>query len=319
MESKRIMAVLAVILLAACLIVSITLVRVRYVTDYVPSEAIDDLVEIMARDGVMIDRDLISDTRMSGTVYMFDSDDYTRTVAELLGGSSVRDCFVIPNGELIVLENGSRCEFGRNFTFRYCESATEETFSPSIVELRSYARAREAVEDDPSVEAVRTFLDNGSRSFGERGELDVDVTIDELWEYDGVEYVLCSRTIDGVAITGNLVLCTVEGERVTSAYGTWCFFTTGSSYSAQLADVLNILFNVKKDLSTHAPSQSSSKEAAESEEYVTIEAIRSCYSLYFFGEEENFCLIPCWQITTDTRGELIYNAINGTLYTKTSE
>ena len=52
---------------------------------------------------------------------------------------------------------------------------------------------------------------------------------------------------------------------------------------------------------------------------VTIKSIKSCYSLYFFGQKENFCLIPCWQITTDTRGELIYNAINGELYTKILE
>lgn len=315
MESKRIMSVLAVILLIACVIVSVLLIRVRYDMDFVPSEAVDALVAIMERDGIRIDRNIVSEKRQNGSVYMFDSDGYTRTVAELLSGSAVRESYAIPDGELMILENGDRCEFGENFTFRY-EAKDASTFSPNIVELRYYARARLPKDEEVAVEAVRTFLNNGSRSFGNSRDLDVDVMIDEIWEYDGVDYVLCSRTIDDVVITGNLVLCTVENEKVTAAYGTWCFFTPGTSYSAQLADILNILFNVKKDLGTSPLSASSASGDEPERNPVTIEAIKSCYSLYFFGEERNFCLIPCWQITTDTRGELIYNAINGTLYTK---
>jgi len=315
MESKRIMGVLAAILLISCLIVTATLIRVRYDMDYVPAESVDDLVEIMARDGILIDRNIVSARREDGSVYVFDSEGYTRTVAELLSGSTVRDSYAIPDGELMVLDNGDRCEFNGNFTFRYKAKDADE-FSPNIVDLRRFAFPKLPKDAEITVEAVRLFLNNGSRAFSSSRELDVDVVIDEIWEYDGVDYVLCSRRIDGVAITGNLVLCTVEREKVTAAYGTWCFFTPGTSYSAQLTDVLNILFNVKKDLAVSGLSGNSGGSRIPQ---VTVESVKSCYSLYFFGEEENFCLIPCWQITTDTRGELIYNAINGTLYTKILE
>ena len=312
------MGLLAGILLIACLIVSVTLIRVRYDMDYVPAAAVDDLVEILGQEGIRIDRGIVSRKRENGTVYMFDSDGYTRTVASLLSCSAVQDCYVIPDGELMILENGDRCEFGVNFTFRY-EAKEASAFSPNIMELRYYANPRLPKDAELSVDAVRTFLNNGSRSFGSRRELDVDVMIDEIWEYEGVDYVLCSRTIDDVTITGNLVLCTVEDEKVTAAYGTWCFFTPGTSYSAQLADILNILFNVKKDLAPAPVSSADPSGTVQTSRTVTIESIKSCYSLYFFGEKRNFCLIPCWQITTDTRGELIYNAINGTLYTKILE
>lgn len=308
MENNRIMRFLAVILLIACGIVAVTLVRIRYDMDYVPAEAVEDLVAVMKRDGIRIDRSIISRKRENGSVYVFDSEGYTETVAELLSGSAVKESYAVPDGELVILENGDRCEFGENFTFRY-EAKNADSFSPNIVDLRRYANPRLPEEAGLAAEAVQTFLADGSRAFVGSRELDVELMIEEIWEYTGVEYVLCSRTIDDVGITGNLVLCTVENGKVTAAYGTWCFFTPGSSYSAQLADILNILFNVKKDL---APSLTGTAG-------VTIESIKSCYSLYFFGEEENFCLIPCWQITTDTRGELIYNAINGTMYTKTSE
>lgn len=305
MENNRILRMLAVILLIACGIVSVSLLRMLHNMNYIPSEAVEDLVEIMARDGILLDQDIVSEKREHGTVYLFDSDDYNRTVAELLGGAVVRDTYAIPHGELLILENGNRCEFTENFSFRYCADNADE-FSPDIVDLRYYGTPKTEEDAKTAVEAVRNFLGNGSRAFSGDRELRVDVEIDEIREVTGIEYVLCSRTIDGVKITGNLVLCTVKNGVVTAAYGTWCFFTEGTSYSAQLTDLLNILFNVKKHLTP-----------ADSE--ITIESIHSCYSLYFFGEEENFCLIPCWQITTDKRGDLIYNAIDGTLYTKTQE
>lgn len=317
MENNRIMRVLAVILLISCGIVSVTLLRLRHAIDYIPSEAVDDLVEIMERDGIVIDRNIVSEKREKGTVYMFDSDGYNRTVAELLSGSVIRDTYAIPDGELLILENGDSCEFTENFTFRYRADGADD-FSPNIIDLRYYARMKTEEESEGVVDAVRTFLGNGSRGFSGDAELRVSVEIDGIWEDSGIQYVLCSRTIDGVEITGNLVLCTVEDEKVTAAYGTWCFFTPGTSYPAQLSDVLNILFNVKKDLAP-ASSAGTGEGNGSDGKTVTIESIKSCYSLYFFGEEENFCLIPCWQITTDTRGELIYNAINGILYTKILE
>ncbi len=305
MENNRILRMLAVILLVACGIVSVSLFRMLHNMNYIPSDAVDDLVEIMARDGIRIDRDIVSEKRERGTVYLFDSDDYNRTVAELLGGAVVRDTYAIPHGELLVLENGNRCEFTENFMFRYRADGADE-FTPDPADLRYYGTPKTEETAETAVEAVRNFLGNGSRAFSGDGDVRVAVEIDGIWEESGIEYVLCSRTIDGVTITGNLVLCTVENGVVKAAYGTWCFFTEGTSYSAQLTDLLNILFNVKKHLTP-----------ADGE--ITIESIHSCYSLYFFGEEENFCLIPCWQITTDKRGDLIYNAIDGTLYTKIQE
>ena len=305
MENNRILRMLAVILLISCGIVSVSLFRMLHNMNYIPSDAVDNLVEIMARDGILLDRDIVSEKREHRTVYLFDSDDYNRTVAELLGGAAVKDVYAIPKGELLILENGNRCEFTQNFSFRYQTKGTEDV-PPDIVDLQYYGTPLTEEMAETTVAAVRNFLGNGSRAFSGGGELRGAVEIDGIWEKAGIEYVLCSRTIDGVTITGNLVLCTVENGIVTAAHGTWCFFTEGTSYSAQLTDLLNILFNVKKHLTP-----------ADGE--IIVESIHSCYSLYFFGEEEKFCLIPCWQITTDIRGDLIYNAIDGTLYTKIQE
>jgi hypothetical protein len=89
---------------------------------------------------------------------------------------------------------------------------------------------------------------------------------------------------------------------VTEAWGTWYFLTAAESYSAPLIDTLNILFNMKKEIGA-------------SEERVRVESVTLCYSLYFLGDREGFCLIPCWQVATDTRGSYLFNALDGTFYT----
>ncbi|MGN1410557.1 MAG: hypothetical protein ACI4XJ_10345, partial [Eubacteriales bacterium] len=105
------------------------------------------------------------------------------------------------------------------------------------------------------------------------------------------------------AINDNAVLCVIEGGEVIEALGTWCFLTLGEAYSAQLCDIINILFNVKKEIGAK-------------EDEVRVEAVGLCYSLYTYGDDGNFCLIPCWKVITDNAGEFIYNAINSTIYTK---
>lgn len=309
MENKRVLIVLAVVLAVSCIIVAGTLISVKWNISHIPGKSIDDLVEILENGNIHIDRGIITTKRERGMVYVFDSDGYNNTVAALLTGSKVKNTFVIPDGEMIVLENGDTVKFGKSFTFTY-QKPSADTFRPNIVELREYALpcTEESVPD--IVAAVSEFLDKGSSEFDSR-KMNISMNIDGIWEQDGRFYLLCSRQIDGVGITGNLVLCTVEDGIVTSAYGTWCFFTSGSSYSAQLTDILNILFNVKKDLRV-----SEAGNDGESTGNVTVLEIEHCYSLYFMENEESFCLIPCWQIATDQGVELIYNAIDGTLYTK---
>jgi len=151
-------------------------------------------------------------------------------------------------------------------------------------------------------------MDQGNREFEASDKIHIETVVDNVWENSGLYYALCTRTIDGIDITGNLVICVVSGDKVVEAYGNWCFLTLGESYSSQLSDMLNILFNVKNEISAAAGDVGDAEK-------VTIESIDLCYSLYFYGSEGNFCLMPCWKVVTDLYGNFIYNAINGELYT----
>ena len=107
------------------------------------------------------------------------------------------------------------------------------------------------------------------------------------------------------------MICLVENGIVMEAVGKWCFMHFGESYMTQLSDVTNILFMMKRTLvGRPRPGPGG---------YCRILGLERCYSLYFLAEGDGFCLIPCWRIETDTMGEFVYSALDGTLYTKMDE
>ena len=309
MERRKIMPALLAVLLAAAVFLAMYF-RVMYRNiNYLPDEALDNLCEILAEDHIYIDRNTVSLKRESGTIYVCESDGYSKNVAQQLGGSDIKYRFATPDGETMLLYNGAILEFASGFEFQYRadqtvsytdgtfdadDTAGMQTLAPGI------AKEAEAV--------VTAFLDGGSSGFDDRDQLNIVTEINNIYEKDGIYYVECVRTIDGLEITENRVVCVVRDGEVAEAFGKWCFLTLGQSYSSQLTDVLNILCSVKKEID-------GIRESGDTQR-VTVEGISRCYTLYYLGDDEGFCFIPCWQIVTDLYGEFIYNAVDGTLYTK---
>lgn len=305
MENKRIFTVLLLVLAAACVIMGVILVSVNREIGYLPEAAVDDLVEILGKAGITIDKATIPVKRERGSVYVCDSGNYDNTVAQLLGESNCARTYIIPDGKIIVLESGAMIEFGNNFSFRFFRDG-EASPLPDTIDLSKITNTLNQKKEKEISSLATDFLERGSKRFDGNGKVNVVTIVENVWEDSGKYYAMCTREIDGVEITNNTVMCTVEDGVVTEARGTWCFLTLCESYSAQLSDILNILFSVKKEI------------AAENKEDqpLRIESVEMCYSLYFFGDDDAFCLIPCFKITTDKMGEFIYNAIDSTLYTK---
>lgn len=302
MESKRITAALACILAAACVIVTVILVSVNRKINYLPESAVADIVAVLEAEDIRISPELIDTKREKRDVYVFSFEEYGDTVARRLGGNNISSKFTTPSGEIIQTDDGQLLEFGDGFYFRYSRDGERHIF-PLTEQLSAGTQISPSLKKEISDAAVK-FLDSGSRDQSFGSQMSIVTSVDAVCEYDGVYYAVCSRTIDGVRITDNTVVCAYSGGAVSDAEGVWCFFVEAEPYSAQLIDHLNILFNVKRDMPRTGDGQ------------ITITSISLCYSLYYYGDGDDFCLIPCWQVTTDTAGELIYNALDGTLYTK---
>lgn len=303
MEHKKILNVLILILALSCVIVSLVIVQLYREIYYLPDKSADDIVKVLAESNITVDKSLVDTKRERGNVYVCSSGDYYETVAALLASSKVKYAFVIPDGELVIMENGSRFEFGSGFSFRYARNEeADSTRNDGFAFSELYERPSKQKIDEISA-VVAEFMDRGSEEFKIGGSMDISTSVERVWEHDGKYYAICSRSIGGVEVNDNRVFCTVENGEVTAASGTWSFLTLGNSYSAQLCDSVNILFNVKKELGTP-------------QDRVVIEAIEQCYALYTYGDDEDLCLLPCYKVVTNNSGELIYNAIDGTIYTR---
>ena len=291
MESSRVVLTLTVILALSCLILGVMLAGIL--------REVDTLGEA----GIRADASLVSGRRETASVYVMDSADYARTVSSLLSGSRPAKSYAVPDGEILLMENGARLDFLADFSFRYSADG-EPIDAQRVMELSPPAELLSSERQERIRSIVSDFLDAGSRSFSTADARGVDVrcVTDEVWEKEGVEYALCSRTVDGIRIAANRVICVLDGDAVAEAWGVWYFLTPAETYSAQLIDTLNILFNMKKQIGKADPP-------------VTVESVSLCYSLRFRADRDGFCLIPCWQVTTDTMGRYLFNALDGAFYT----
>ncbi|MBQ8641034.1 MAG: hypothetical protein IJ480_02355 [Clostridia bacterium] len=313
MRQKRIMTVLLAVLCLAVCILSVNLI-VLYRNIYrIPEQAVKDLCHILSKEGIYLEEDLVPRSREDGIIYVSDGIGYEENAALLLSGSEIRSTYVIPDGQLFLHYDGDITEFTGGFGFHYRQAGldAEGRIAENNGEIRTFeslaAGLPELTEDGAAAQAAMAFLDRQDEQL--RQSVRIETVIASVRGDDnGRAYVQCLRQIDGVEITENAVICRVENGVVTEAAGKWCFMTFGESYVAQLSDITNILFMMKRTMAEETGLDS-----------CTIVGLERCYSLYFFSQDEGFCLIPCWRVETDTGGVLVYSALDGTLYTKMEE
>ena len=126
MEHKRIITVLICVLVASCVIVSGYVISINRESRYLPDKSVEDIVKILADENISIDPQLISTKTEVGNVYICGSpEEYSSTVAGLIEDCGVRYSFAVPDGDIIIMTNGARFEFGSEFSFRYSENGEE--------------------------------------------------------------------------------------------------------------------------------------------------------------------------------------------------
>lgn len=300
MKHNKLIVVLIVILLASVLTVFGILFSMKARTDYIPENSVETIVSILEQSGVDIDPAVIPRARGKSAVYVFSSEDYCKNVASSLGGAEVSADYITPDGEIVTLSNGARTDFGSSFSFHFYRDGITDSGLFSLTPTDDEAQVSEETEERVRW-IVSEFLSSGSTF--DTSSVNVSVSVDRIWAVGDVLFAICTRTIGTVEITGNSVICAVRGSQVAEAYGTWCFLTTAKIHYVNTCDIPDILFRFRS-------------EADENSSLVSIERIDMCYSFYFYGDSEDFCLIPCRKLVTDCMGEYIYNAIDGSLYTK---
>ena len=168
MQHRLINIFLIVLLAAVCIFLTVNLMILYRNSAHLPAEASNSIVSILASENIRISPSIISTKRESGTVYVCSSEDYSHTVAQLLGNSRVKYEYIIPDGSIYILENSARLDFGSNFSFSFSHDGSEG----SVHDVNAILEQADEVkgENRQQVEkAVADFLDSGSRKFNTSG------------------------------------------------------------------------------------------------------------------------------------------------------
>ena len=127
----------------------------------------------------------------------------------------------------------------------------------------------------------------------------------------GILYCTFAQDMRGTAVLNFISTLAVYGGEVIAVQGSWCFAQLDTSYSAQLLDQINILYNVKNRILEE-------REAGGSE-IVTVSALSLEYAAYFRSDTDHYYLIPVWQAEKDDGKSYIINAVDGAFYTNSGE
>lgn len=279
---------------------------------YPDANALQNTVEILARDGIHLTADQLSHANPDADIYAaILREDYYEAAAALFSASPIDNVFPTPRGVRILTEAGDSFSFGADYSVSYLRGGENreelvnlaeeipvqgEKLSPGSLKLR---KLRQNLKD--LLEAH--VGGSGTAAVGTR------LTFDEVYCMGDRYLVRCSQTVDGRLLLNHQVsaLCSAEGELLLLD-GTWSFLSLVRNYSAPLYDRINILFIEKdavEELRTHG-------EAAES---LTLESLSLCYVPSSAGEAESgeraVYFSPAWCIAYTDGTVHVYHGITG--------
>lgn len=283
---------------------------------YPDADTLQNAVEILARDGIHLTADQISQARPDADIYgAIMREDYYEAAAALFSASPIDNVFPTPRGVRILTEAGDSLSFGSDYSVSYLRGGENREMLVSLAE-QIPAQGEKLSPGSFKVRKLRQNLKDlleahvgagGTAAVGSR------LTFDEICRMGDYFLVRCSQTVDGRLLLDHRVsaLCSAEGE-VLFLDGTWSFLSLIRNYSAPLYDRINILFIEKDAVGELRPLG----EAAQS---LTLESLSLCYvptSSPGMSGESAVYFFPAWRIAYTDGTVRVYHGITGELIGK---
>lgn len=284
-------------------------------SDYIPDESVARLVTLLENDGITIADGALDQNKKSLVIYGGGMGDaYYADTATRISGDDVSLSFPAPSGVVLSMKNGDRCAFDGGFRIRY-EAAGFTTLlgeygflseDPSALGSRGTFAILSARETRALTDVVEAFLlrADGVTERSEQRAVRYEVLFCGADPETKVQYLVAVQTVEGVAVTNLCSAFAVLDGTVIGMSGEWAFAEIQSTYSAQLYDQINILYNVKERIAA---------EGKASPTVVT--SVSLVYAVYYHADASSFYLIPTWNVSTDSGESYLLNGVDGTFYT----
>ena len=331
---------LIAILIAANVFMLYNIARQDRTRNYIDEGEVADAVELLAERGLIVPEDCIPLRMFRARIWeSFYYDSYHAGVAEKLTGSTV-PLFLQSDSSLSgISEDGASVTFDAEFGFTYLQNVNSDTASYTDVTAESFKNPPVGVDEVPASRLrslsreAREFL---TPALPDDSPLDAEITGAFHDSETGLTHLLAEQTIDGHRIFSHLAVLTFDGDTLVRVQGRWYFAGLDESYTTTLQDQVTILFTDLDVLTSTMdeeeyelsplPLPMSSANALRNVSAASamdiradipqVESITDGYVIYWNADKTALYFIPAWQIVHKSADVIVYNAANGTIYSR---
>ncbi len=303
--------------------------------NFLDEEEIAGAVELLAERGLIVPITSIPTRRFRVPIYeSFYNDDYHERAASLLTDTEDVPLYMQPDGGLSgMLGSGTYVRFDEEFGFVYTQtdkikaSAYTDITADTFEKFAVFGTALSSGKLKQHTEAAAAFLCPAS---DEETALTLHVEDSYHDPKSGLDYLLVRQMIGEYLVHSHYAVLVFREEELFGAHGRWYFSSLDESYTTELQNQLNILFTDFETLQSERidafslPSNATLPDSpplpintpVTGNAIPQVESMETRYIIYWNADKTALYFIPAWHITHIGADTIVYNAANGTIYTR---
>ena len=283
------------------------IVQRNYHSTHYDGEVIDSAIGVFRKSELYVDRSFLEDKVVTLPVYT------GRAVSDL-SQTAVARTLIAAGYRLSEVSGGIRCTdaigefyFGNDFAFYYTEHGLYDRPSDLLATERYIRLTPENVYRQDALRVAANFVARYNlRSLGE-GAFDYEIAYGEVYS-SGINYIVTlTQRIDGVPIYGEICLL-ISGGRVMAADGVFVTSSPDRRESAEMTDLINVLFMEKAFLDERYREGGSFSYTP-----MVLSKVVYSYAVYF-DAEGTFYFVPLCTVSYMNGESRSYNCVSRKLY-----
>ena len=301
--------------------------------DYIDEDEVLGAIELLAERGLYVPQECVPREKFTAPVFESPySDQYYTTTAETLSGSPREVLLQTPSGDFSISSvNGAVTEMDTEFGFTYIKYGNLD--NRTYTEITADDFASEAALWGGVGASKLAVLSNQAEAFleccfGDDSEFSTRISAGYFDLESGLTYLLAKQLVGEYEIYSHYAVCVFSDEELVYAYGRWYFAPLDGEYNTALIDQVNILFSDLSELKNVGVTAfdmddgeaDDEGENAWTEETLTqfpnVEKLQAVYVVYWNAGKTALYFIPAWQIEHTDGQIIVYNATNGTVYSR---
>ncbi|MBE6612554.1 MAG: hypothetical protein E7632_08675 [Ruminococcaceae bacterium] len=330
---------LIAILIAANLFMLFNIARQDRTRNYMDEGEVAAAVELLAERGLIVPISCVPLRKFKAPIYeSFYSDAYHNSLAEAMTMMDV-PLYLQPDNSLSgISDDGVYVSYDQEFGFVYNKNDKIDTSAYTDVTEENFKIMAQA-GSELTASQKKKLIREADAFLSLRAEDDDALAVSVTESYhdpvSGYSYLLAYQTFDEYPVFSHWAVLVFDEEELAAAHGRWYFASVDNSYVAELQNQVNILFTDLETLSGELNDPFSAALASDDEPAMPSQnltanssllntagslpqviSMSNGYVIYWNSDKTALYFIPAWQIAHIGGNTIVYNAANGTVYSR---